>query len=162
MEEINVEKIMEEIRHEIDAEDLKESDLHIDHFGPESFVLNDTGVFSEDALIKDCEMMNAGYSVSTWHPIRSNKPIIGPFITFLKKLSRKSTRFIIDPIVHDQNEFNKQMTKGFNQARNYIIEDKKKKKDDREILDKLRIENKELTDRLEKLEREYNSLIGRK
>ena len=104
--EVNVEEIMAEIRHEIKEKGYKNDDItfyDILIFG------SDGSAVKSHALINNIRNLQGRQCVSAYRPIKSRR-IIGPVIVFIKKIIRKLTSFYVEPIVGDQNEFNKLTT----------------------------------------------------
>lgn len=159
MTEVNVEKIMEEIRNKIRAKGLDASQLTFEDISPEKEDLgSEISDYSQDELIRACQYLNHHYEVSVWHPLSSARPVIGKLFTFGKKVMRKLTRFFIQPIVEDQNRVNMHAVRSLNQLRNYLV-----RKDDRlaendRMIDQILVRQAELNDRLKKLEEENGNL----
>ncbi|MBR4445017.1 MAG: hypothetical protein IKS37_03905 [Solobacterium sp.] len=121
---IDVTKIMEEIRADIDARGLRDEVLSFEEIPmPQQATVVDsgTGPFNNDEFMDSNMYMNRCFQVQTWQPIKSNRPL-GFLIIFFKKIIRKLIRFFIDPIVNEQNDFNANTTRSMNQVRNYIHE----------------------------------------
>lgn len=157
--EVNVEKIMEEIRAEIRARGLDASQLTFEEILPKkenSFSMTDD--YNQDDLLQACEYLNHHYEVTVWHPLMSSRPLIGPVITFGKKVMRKLTRFFVQAIVEDQNSFNMHVTRSMNQIRNYVVHKNEKLEESDRMIDELLVRQSELNDRLKKLEEENADL----
>ena len=128
--EINVDvtKIMEEIRADIEQRGLRDEVLSFEDIPmPESVAVlsNDLGPFNSDALADANDYMNRCFQVQVWHPIQGTG-VLGFLVVFIKRVIRKLIRFFIDPIVSDQNDFNMMTAKSANQVRNYINDNDKK------------------------------------
>lgn len=61
---------------------------------------------------------NATCQIRYYRPIYSCRRVIGRFIVFFKKVFRKVAKFLIEPIVNDQNRFNSAATQTLNSIRN--------------------------------------------
>lgn len=77
--------------------------------------------FDMDELLKWKEMNNEKYMVKINYPIVSHKKVIGKFIIFWKKIIRRFLRWLIYPIVTEQNEFNASVTASINAIYNNEI-----------------------------------------
>jgi len=159
--EIDVVKIMESIREEIKEKGLENEVLPFESIPlpNQTFDIDDgIGPFSSEDFMDANMYLNQFYSVSVWHQIRSTKPVIGPVLTFFKKVNRKLIRFFIEPIVEDQNNVNINVTKSLNQIRNYILEKDNNETDEEEQLKQLSLKVEELLTRVKDLEDENNKL----
>lgn len=148
--EVNVEKIMEEIRTEIKEKGYTSNTL--------SFTdVNGTGTY-HGAMDGDY-----AYTVETANSlcmVPFDGPLTGnPLAVFFKKIIRKLIRFYIRPIVEMQNEFNAQVVhalelNGENALPAPAVSDEVNKKLEKleKDLEKANKENEELRRRLEKLE----------
>ena len=148
--EVNVEKIMEEIRAEI-----KEN-------GYTSNMLSFTDVNATGTNLVSMDSDYA-YTVETANSlclVPFDGPLTGnPLAVLFKKVIRKLIRFYIRPIVELQNEFNAQVVRALElngeamQRSPAVSDDVTKKLDELEAkLEKANKENEELRRRLEKLE----------
>ena len=70
--------------------------------------------FDMDELLKWKTLNNEKYMVKINYPIVSHKKIIGKYIIFWKKIIRRLLRWLIHPIVIEQNEFNASVTASIN------------------------------------------------
>ena len=77
--------------------------------------------FDMDEFLKWKEMNNEKYMVKINYPIVSHKKVIGKFIIFWKKIIRRFLRWLIYPIVTEQNEFNASVTASINAIYNNEI-----------------------------------------
>ena len=100
---IDVEKIMSEIRCEIEQRGYTKAELvfadieNEQHEGLE--LLGDNFVI--DNFSQMIVKMDEKSYVQCWRPLKGNKLIV-----FLKKIIRKCVKFYVEPIVENQNEFN--------------------------------------------------------
>lgn len=143
--EVDVTKIMDSIRAEIKEKGMDTEVLPFESIPlpNQTFDIDDgIGPFSSEDFMDANMYLNQFYSVSVWHSVKSSKPVVGPVLTFFKKVNRKLIRFFIEPIVEDQNNVNINVTKSLNQIRNYILE-----KDENDIDDQL----KQLTAKVDEL-----------
>lgn len=177
---IDVTKIMEEIREDIEKRGLRDEVLSFEEIPmPQQVAAVDGGLgpFDRDDFMDSNMYMNRCYRIQTWHPIRSAR-ILGFLIVFFKKIIRKMIRFFIDPIVNDQNDFNANTTRSMNQVRNYMKENTEtvmKTSDDMnslrlrmetvsremEEMRALRLRVDELSEKVERLEEENQKLRGK-
>lgn len=158
--EVNVENIMQEIREQIKADGHDDSKLSFEDISPNSSKLGtEITSYNEEAMVKACADMNIHYEVSVWHPLNSTKTVIGPCVTFGKKVMRKLTRFFVQAIVEDQNCFNMHITRSMNQVRNYLVQKELLIKEFDKQIDELLVKQAELNDRLTKLEKENVELM---
>lgn len=67
-----------------------------------------------DELLYWKEKNNKYYMVEYYRGILSHRRFIGKAINFVKKIIRKMVKFLIEPIVKDQNEFNASVTASIN------------------------------------------------
>ena len=157
--EVNVESIMQEIREQIKTSGLNNSKLSFEDISPHTKSLGtEITSYDEETMVKTCAEMNMHYEVSVWHPINSTRPVIGPCLTFGKKVMRKLTRFFVQAIVEDQNRFNMHITRSMNQARNYLIQKEQLITEFDKQIDELLVKQAALNDKLIKLEKENAEL----
>ncbi len=139
MEQINIEKIMEEIRADIKAKGLVEDNL----------ALNDVilyGGASGNAYTHDAYKDVVENALDKYY-VESYKPVSGNFISkIIKKINRRLIAFYIEAIVIDQDEFNKEVANSI--ALNYS-----KFKEDDERMKALEAKIFELQKKIESLEK---------
>lgn len=112
MEKINVEEIMEQIRIEIKEKGYSEESLD---FGSVD-IPKEAGYYYNNAELKSLiGQMNAIYYVPHRYPVTGN-----PVTRFIKKVIRVLISFVIKPISANQNEFNANVTRSFNQMVGYV------------------------------------------
>jgi len=68
-----------------------------------------------------CSMNNSLFNVNYYRNIYSQRKIIGHIIIFVKRVIRKLIKFLIEPIVLDQNAFNSSVTASINAIYNNTI-----------------------------------------
>lgn len=114
--EIDIKKIMEEIRQEIRERgycqsDIKFEDIPIDH----EDLGTDREEFNREEFQKNIDYINARWEVAYYFPIGEGKIRI-----FIKRVIRKLVKFLIYPMNQDQNEMNASFVRCINQLRNYV------------------------------------------
>ncbi len=97
--EINIEKIMDDIRAEIKEKGYTSDILSFEDVT--SISLDGENDFSKEKLSELVSYMNSSYAVPITRPLGGN-----PIVVFIKRVIRKLTRFIIRPIVEHQSEYN--------------------------------------------------------
>ena len=152
--EVNIEKIMSEIRDEIKEKGLTSDMLSFDD------VLN-MG-FHGASDYDERSISSALYSVNGSHTIPVEPPITGnPIAVFVKKLIRKLTRFYVRPARERQNDYNAHVARALNVIGRYI-ESIEERPSTAVLEDKIKVlelqlvtaakERKELLERIEQLE----------
>jgi hypothetical protein len=126
MNEISTERIMTEIRRNIERRGYTKECLRFDDVVLPSEVKDSTPVVSHSAGFSEGEfelqvnLMNSSCSV----PINTNIEE-GNFIKrFMKKISRKMVMWLLKPVVDYQNNFNAATVRTMNQVFRYVKEDK--------------------------------------
>ncbi|MCR5638520.1 MAG: hypothetical protein K6F97_06740 [Lachnospiraceae bacterium] len=126
MNEISTEKIMTEIRQNIERRGYTKECLRFDEVLLPSEVKESAPVVSRSAGFSEGEfelqvnLMNSSCSV----PINTNIEE-GNFIKrFMKKISRKMVMWLLKPVVDYQNNFNAATVRTMNQVFRYVKEDK--------------------------------------
>lgn len=155
MENINIEEIMAQIKREIQEKGLTPDMLSFEDvpYSKPVQVTREGGASladADDALAH----MNAHYYVQPYKPIAGN-----PVKVFIKKVIRKLTKFYVEPVVFEQNEFNANTVSVLNTFRGAI--DGQSHQDRSELtgrIETLELAQKELLRRLDKLERENSEL----
>ena len=111
--EVNIEKIMGEIRAEIKEKGYTNDMLSFDD------VLNMSAYHGNDFSEKSLSDML--YSVNNSHTIPVEPPIVGnPIAAFVKKVVRKLTRFYVRPAREKQNDYNAYVAQALNVIGKYI------------------------------------------
>ena len=152
--EVNIEKIMDDIRAEI-----KEKGYTADMLSFKEVTGKTT--FNGEGL-DECELIDNLDTANSLCLVPFDRPLPGnPIVVFFKKVIRKLIRFYIRPTVEQQNEFNAQIVRAVNTVGKYAIEIKSRP-DAEELSKKVEIlelkletatkENEELRRRLERLE----------
>lgn len=118
MEQINIEKIMEEIRQEIQEKGYTNDMLSFDDI---------TDFDEENKTLEDYfDILNSTWNVQAYRELPGGNGLVSKIIVFIKKVLRKLIKFYIEPIVADQDEFNANSVRLLNMINGYInINDKK-------------------------------------
>ena len=112
--DVDIEKIMQEIRQEIDENGYDEKLIRFEDVSTvglsdiESF---DMAQFEQVAV----ELPNQAL-VQTYWQLTSHRPVIGKLLVFMRKVIRKMVSFYIEPIVEQQNAFNVTAARGMQYA----------------------------------------------
>lgn len=153
---VDIEKILQEIRQEIEEkgytyDQLDFQDIPIphqqkyqkyDHFDPARFA-------------QELQQLNAFKEVQAHRPLATGIPAIGFLVVFVKKVIRKLTRFYIEPIVRDQNQWNT-MAVGCLQSVEAFVEQSSQEQQNLQKLEELERENRVLKVQLERLAQQQN------
>jgi len=118
MEEINIEKIMEEIRQEIQEKGYTNDMLSFDDI---------TDFDEENKTLEDYfDILNSIWNVQAYRELPGGNGLVSKLNVFIKKVLRKLIKFYIEPIVADQNEFNANCVRLLNMSNGHMnIKDKK-------------------------------------
>lgn len=141
MDELNVEKIMEEIRNEI-----KEKGFTNDILSFSDIISDDTGINGEkfDRVHFNEELFNINmlWNINPNREIERKQGLKGKCVTLFKKFIRKCIRFYITAIVTEQDTFNATSVRLFNMLNLYMEENIKlsdevgRLKEEQEMLEK--------------------------
>jgi hypothetical protein len=112
MEQIDVEEIMQEIRTQIKERGYTKNDLRFADVNPNSvtYLEEIDEYFELTNFGQTVEKMNGSRKVQCWRPLAGNKIAV-----FIKKIIRKLTKFYVEPIIRDQNQFNFYTTSAMSQ-----------------------------------------------
>lgn len=124
MSELNVEKIMEEIRNEIKVKGYTNDMLSFNDITTENFNSN-IEKFEQNRFNEELFNLNSIWNVNPNRGIEEKKGIKGKCITLFKKIIRKCIRFYLSPIVFEQNSFNATTVRLFNLMNLYMEENRK-------------------------------------
>lgn len=124
MSELNVEKIMEEIRNEIKVKGYTDDMLSFNDITTENFNSN-IEKFEQNRFNEELFNLNSIWNVNPNRGIEKKKGIKGKCITLFKKIIRKCIRFYLSPIVFEQNSFNATTVRLFNLMNLYMEENGK-------------------------------------
>ena len=148
---INIEEIMSQIKREI-----KEKHLTADMLSFEDVPYEKPTDMSSGSSLEDCDSaltyMNTHYYIQPYKELQGN-----PLKVFFKKVIRKLTKFYVEPVVFDQNDFNANTTKALNSLRS-AVNTGSESSDMNDRLQVLELAQKELTKRIDSLERENAAL----
>lgn len=141
MDELNVEKIMEEIRSEI-----KEKGFTNDILSFNDIISDDMGINGEkfDRVHFNEELFNINmlWNVNPNREIEKKPGLKGKCVTLFKKFIRKCIRFYLSAIVMEQDTFNATSVRLFNMLNLYMEENSKlsdevsRLKEEQEMLEK--------------------------
>ena len=155
---VDIQRIMAEIRHEIESKGLRNTVLPFEnvHATPfETVTEYDPVRFSQ--LVSEMDRLKQIYA---YRQLQSRQNILGKFILFFKKVIRKMSKFYIEPIVSDQNNFNANVVQGMQSVRAYM----KRPVEDQaalwQAIRELRAENIELKSRIAQLETQKSRVEG--
>jgi hypothetical protein len=148
---INIEEIMSQIKREI-----KEKNLTADMLSFEDVPYEKPTDMSSGSSLEDCDSaltyLNTHYYIQPYKELQGN-----PLKVFFKKVIRKLTKFYVEPVVFDQNDFNANTTKALNSLRS-AVNTGSESSDMNDRLQVLELAQKELTKRIDSLERENAAL----
>lgn len=142
MENINIEKIMQEIR-----EEIAEKGYTNDMLSFNDVILDGSDLtaskFDKVRFNEELYSLNHYWDVKTYRSVECGNTLKAKLITFIRKVIRKCIKFYVEPITEDQNTFNAVAVKLFNLVECYISESKK---------------NEELQETVENLKQEIEEL----
>lgn len=121
---------------------------------------HDTYYFDMDELVKWKNNNNNIYEITSYWVLRSNRKVIGKFITFGKKVVRKLLKWYIEPIVEQQNKFNGSVTASINALYNNEIVTSKFISDSEADNKIIKIELNDIHNKLDRLEKFYTQKIS--
>lgn len=153
MDNINIEEIMAQIKREI-----KEKGLTPDMLSFEDVPYKKPETVTSGASLGDAdkalEYLNSHYTIQPYKELKGN-----PIKVFFKKVLRKLMKFYVEPVVFEQNDFNINTVNVLNAYRGTIGGGDESSEDKlREQVETLALAQKELSIRIEKLERENAQL----
>ena len=146
---INIEEIMADIRRQIKEKNLTADMLSFEDVPYKKPAQVETG--SDEAADNALRYLNTRYYIQPYKELQGN-----PVKVFFKKVIRKLTKFYVEPVVFEQDDFNANTVTVLNTLRN-----SSSAADISEVEDKLamlELSQKELAIRLDKLERENEQL----
>lgn len=164
---VNVEEIMREIREEIDKKDYRKIPLSFEDI-PIGLGESGAGPFDAKRMEECLYLMNTQSGVITYRVLEPGPRKFGKLIVFMKKVVRKLIRFYVDPVVEQQNEFNRTTAQFAAQIASYV-NDKQKGQDQTRVqinlLKEVRLlqqENETLKNRLDQLQAQVNECLNSK
>ena len=113
---LSTQEVMEILLGKVSGEEKVSENFGSSNFGSSNFVN-----FDMDEFLKWKEINNEKYMVNVNYPITSHKEFIGKFIVLGKKVVRRFLRWMIYPVVMEQNEFNASVTASINAIYNNDI-----------------------------------------
>ena len=135
---VNVEEIMKQIRAEIAEKGLQDDAIEFEELigidsmeGPQGF--------NRKRLNENVTYLNEYWEVLAYRELYVSSGLKGKVFVFVKKVIRKLTKFYVEPIVNDQNQYNASVTRCMNEMKRFIRETQQ--------------ENQELKKRIEELEK---------
>ncbi len=157
-ETVDVGRIMADIRQEIADRGLRNTVLPFDtiHATPfETITEYDPVRFSQ--LVSEMDRLKQVYA---YRQLQSRRNVLGKGILFFKKIIRKMSKFYIEPIVTDQNNFNANVVQGMQSIRAYIQIPAEDQTALWQAVRELRSENIALRKQIEQLEAQLNKAEG--
>lgn len=140
MENINVEKIMEEIR-----EDIIKKGLTNDMLSFSDVVLDDDIIraiaFNKIAFNEELYLLNRNWNIQPYKDLGNNQGIKNKIKVLLKKIIRKMIKFYVEPVVYEQDTFNASVVKSMNLINSFIDQKNKEIEKLQEEIEKLKQEN---------------------
>ncbi len=172
-----IEKILSEIEKNIqdsDSENKKSVTQIADIFlknGSNNYKLNNINdgednknfVFDMRELSSRKEANNQLYETNYYHNILSQRRFIGKLIVFIKRVIRKFLRFLIEPIVKEQNEFNASITASINALYNNEIVTQEFIAKANTLINDIENNNvkyQDLSNRLQRVENEISNIVS--
>ena len=149
MTEINVEKIMREIRADMAAEEAR-TEPGFEEIAVDGIDLSQIGESAADclALERNLAAMTVGWQVNFFRPIPGNRIKV-----FCKRVVRKLIRFCVEPIALEASHFNRMVQSSMADLRILVVELFGLNRRREEELAELRREVAELRQRLENMEK---------
>lgn len=152
---INIEEIMQGIRQEI-----KDKGLTSDMLSFEDVPYRKPGDAVSGCTMDSEEVRNAMVYLNGHYNIQPYKPLGGnALFVFVKKVIRKLTKFYVEPIVFDQNDFNANTVRVLNAVTSSANADQQDHSADLlHRLEVLELNQKHLTTQIESLQKENAAL----
>ena len=120
MQNIDVEKIMEEIRAEIKEKGYKPEDLDFSDIAVEVAKVNPDGGYNEGEMQGQLAFLNSHYNNPIYFPLQGN-----PVKVFVQRAIRRALLFVIFPGFQFQTRYNVAAVRALNQVKNYMEEQQK-------------------------------------
>lgn len=148
MDEINVQRMIEEIQAEISEKHWEQEPILFDEVPVmDCDALHAGGAFDREFLRAATNEMN-----QRWE-IRAYRPLLGERIkVFIKRVFRKLMKFYIEPVTEDISEYNAYTVRSVNSICAYIDEQQKQNEKLSEKIDRLEQEVILLKSKMKKLE----------
>ncbi|MBQ8613528.1 MAG: hypothetical protein IJ416_04870 [Ruminiclostridium sp.] len=125
---INVQRIMADIKAEIERKNLKSDILSFEDVFAGGSTASGSD-FNEKSFVNELSYLNSNFSIASNREIKTGKKVIGGLVIFVKKVIRKMTRFYVEPIVTEQNAFNTHTVRALNCIRKFINSSTAKQKE---------------------------------
>ena len=149
MNEINVEKIMAEIRAQIPEQDADWAALRFEDIPVENGVEEQSAApFDKRGFDRNITALAAAEQVAFFRPIPGGK-----LKSLTKRVVRKLIRFCVEPICQEVSAFHSGALRIFRELRRFVSETSAQNKRREAEIALLRSEVKELRERIEELER---------
>lgn len=114
MKQIDIEKILDEVRTDISNRNITDYSTEFDDM---SYMTDGAEIpFDMDAYAADIKLMGERRYVNSYRDVSCRKKVIGPVVTFVRKVIRRIVCFYIEPLVYDQNMFNDVTTRTVEQT----------------------------------------------
>ncbi len=148
MEEINIQRVIEEIQAEVSEKYWEEEPILFDEIPiMENSSLNADRAFDRNLLKGTADEMNRRWE------IRACRALLGTRIkVFIKKVLRKLMKFYVEPIAEDISEYNSYTVRSVNSICAYIDEQQQQNQKLNSKIDRLEQEILLLKSKIKKLE----------
>lgn len=119
-EEIDVTKIMEQIRENIKKRNMPDEELP--DLNEIRTKLNNASseVYNKDELEQNIRLNNMRWNIILDKPITSHRKYIGKYIVFCKRILRKILKWHMESLFGQQIEFNSSVTRSLNEINNFV------------------------------------------
>jgi len=148
MNEINIEKIMDEIRAQIPEQEEGWAELRFEDVPVENGTEGLGGAFDKRELDRGVMALSACTEVEFFRPVPG-----GSVKSFVKRVLRKLIRFCIEPICQDISRFHRASASALRELRRFVTATGAAHRRQEEELALLRAEVETLRARVEELER---------
>jgi len=132
--------IVEEVRKIIEKEKLKNDIPHMEQM----VIINDVLFIEDEAFsiqkIKyEIELLKTRTTIPYYRDLVNHKKLLKHINVFLKRLIRKLLKFLVEPIVQEQSDLNKNIIKILDVYQNELV---KKDKEIKELQERININSK--------------------
>ena len=114
--------------------------------------LQQNSIIDYNNLEQRITQVNSLWSIVCYRPIYSSRRYVGKVIVLCKRVIRKLTKFLLEPIVGQQTQFNAATANAFNAVRNNDIALSA-------YIEKLLVENQTANEKIERLEQEITQKV---
>jgi O-antigen chain-terminating methyltransferase len=166
-QEIDVEKIMQQIRDNIEKKKAQGvySDEELEWVKGLDHKVKPPVDQSDQNFLEQLRQMNLNYDLKYSIPILSHRKVMGPVIILAKKILRKLTNPYIKLIFREQVEFNAATTRVINQLSDRLAgmegQNNNLVKNYQDLADKVNLWNTELKKELNQLRQEHDQLLDK-